>query len=234
MAYTLQDSYTTGYDQDSTFYAAYWYGQTFTANSAYSISRVSLPLKRVGSPGTLTVSIRATTAGLPTGADLCSATMDPAGIATSYAWHDFDFSPAAALSSGTVYAIVLRTATGDSSNLIGIQADNSSPAYAGGAFIYSLNSGASWTALGTRDLLFETYSGSDAAFIELTATGAMTSGGSAALTYFEVVTLAATGAITSSGTADLSYIITMHGDYTSKHETTHLVVAGSNSIWVED
>ena len=234
MAYTLQDSYTTGYDQDSNFYAANWYGQTFTANSAYSISRVSLPLKRVGSPGTLTVSIRATTAGLPTGADLCSATMDPAGISTSYVWYDFDFSPAVALSSGSVYAIVIRTASGDGSNLLGVQADNSSPTYTGGTFVFSTNSGASWTAVSGRDFLFETYSGSDVAFIELTATGAMTSGGSAALTYFEVVTLAATGAITSGGTADLSYIITIHGDYTSKHETTHLVVAGSNSIWVED
>ncbi len=55
----------------------FWQGQTFTPRVAHTIEAVKLEMYRHGSPGTITVAIKAVDgSGLPTGVDLCSGTTD--------------------------------------------------------------------------------------------------------------------------------------------------------------
>lgn len=148
---------------------ANWEAQTFTPGTTGMIRRVILKGYFSGDAGQVTVSIRATAAGLPTGADLCS---------TSWIWRDrasldnyyglvlmsapasgqyssylvVDFIVPAILNAGTVYAILIRT-SGSAWNW---RADTTAP-YVSGQRCFSINSGASWTADATDDAIFEEY-----------------------------------------------------------------------------
>ena len=77
-ASTLYENYNTGDDAALGIYGAIWAAQTFTVGAAgHTITSVKLLLYRYGSPGTVTVSIRATDGnGHPTGSDLTSGTTD--------------------------------------------------------------------------------------------------------------------------------------------------------------
>ena len=70
------ENYTTGADGDMHFESTNWRAQTFTVGaSGHTITSVKLWLYRAGSPGTITVGIRAVDAnGHPTGPDLTSGT----------------------------------------------------------------------------------------------------------------------------------------------------------------
>jgi hypothetical protein len=158
----LKEYYITGDDSLGGFQATQWHAETFTTTSAYTITSVKLLMARLGSPGNLTVSIRATSGGEPTGGDLCSVTIDPSSITTNEVgeWVEFTFDTPYALSDATLYAIVARTATGDNDNRIYWRADISSPSYSGGQFGLSADSGSSWVMLSSTDKLFETWGSS--------------------------------------------------------------------------
>jgi len=145
-----------------------WESQTFTTTAAYTITGVNFKAKRTGTPGTITASVRATSAGLPTGADLASCTWDGDDMttATAGAWYGCEFATTTALSNATVYALVIRATAGDGSNSIDWRY-YSGAGYANGQRAYSSNSGSSWTADATDDYSFHT-------FIEYTATHAHT------------------------------------------------------------
>lgn len=160
---TLKDSFDTGDDtQVSETSDAEWQAQTFTASSSYSIGSVTLKLWRSGNPGTLTVSIRATTGGataVPTGSDLASGTLDVSAVPTtagSAAWSTITFSAATALVSGTIYAIIIRVSGAGFLYL----RDDTGSGYSSGRRGYSTNSGSTWingNFSSTDDLLFRTY-----------------------------------------------------------------------------
>jgi hypothetical protein len=60
-AATLYEYYNTGDDASLFLYGIYWKAQTFTPLAPHKITSVKLKLyKAIGSPGTVTVSIRAT------------------------------------------------------------------------------------------------------------------------------------------------------------------------------
>ena len=105
MAKTLKDYYNTGDDGTPTLIGGvYWESQTFTASSTYDIGSVKLKLYRIGTPGTLTVSIRATDGnGQPTGADLASGTTDGNTLTTNTSgeWREITFSSSYALTNET-------------------------------------------------------------------------------------------------------------------------------------
>ena len=145
--------YDSGDDDNRSFYEANWRGQTFTPSTAHTITSVKLLLFKIFAPGTITVSIRATSANLPTGNDLCSGTTDGDTLTTDTAgeWREISLGAGYALSTGTKYAIVVRAA----STWGGWRVDETSPTYTGGTEVYSLNSGSSWTAVSTVDALFE-------------------------------------------------------------------------------
>ena len=129
-----------------------WKAMTFTPALDHTIRGVRLCLYGSG-VGTITVSIRATSSGLPTGGDLCSGTLDGSQLGTSNEGkvYDVSFGAGEALTAGTVYAIVVRTAAGT------LYWRSSTAGYAGGNKCSSTNSGVAWTADATRDLLFQEY-----------------------------------------------------------------------------
>uniref|UniRef100_A0A6M3JAJ7 Uncharacterized protein n=1 Tax=viral metagenome TaxID=1070528 RepID=A0A6M3JAJ7_9ZZZZ len=152
----IKDYYNTGASNLNQAYGANWLAQTFTPASTYIIGSVVLDLDKIGSPGTVTVSIKAVDGSShPTGADLCSGTTD--GNAVS-GWTTITFTSGVVLQSGTKYAIVVRAPSGDGSNYLWWWSDDTSPTYAGGAFEISTDSGSSWATSSTKDFMFETWS----------------------------------------------------------------------------
>ena len=157
----LKDSFTT-FDGTGVFTCrgTQWYAQTFTTTSAYTITDVALNCWKFGSPGNITVSIRAVDSetGKPIGADLCSATVADSEISTlpTLVYYIFTFDDSYALDDATKYAIVARAITGDASNYF--QALGHSGGYANGGSFLSSNSGSSW---GTESIIadanFRTY-----------------------------------------------------------------------------
>lgn len=146
---TLYEYYNTG---DTGHATVIWMGQTFTPAIAHSITRVLIKIGAIdGSPGDLTVSIRATSGGLPTGNDLVSATKAQAQI--SVGWNTFDFASSYGLSANVRYAIIFRSSVYDSSNRYWWRCDFT-PAYAGGSFVSSAD-GVSWTSDTSYDFMFE-------------------------------------------------------------------------------
>jgi len=162
---TLRDYYNEA--EESAFITqtgAYWYAQTFTATSAYNTDLCKIRGQRVGTPDTLTVGLRATEDGVPVGADLAVATTDGNAVTTDAAgeWITLTWESVYPLEVGTVYALVMRVASGDSDNritwILGTTTEFEDP-YAGGQFCRSTDSGSSWSAYGpsTQDGLFEVW-----------------------------------------------------------------------------
>ena len=172
--FTANDYYDSGDDSQGIVRGVSWKAQTFTASDTYTASGVQLKLYKLGDPGTVTVSLRATAAGLPTGADLVSGTTDGDSLTTSAGgeWREITFTATQALTSGTVYAVVVRATSGDASNTVYWRHDSTSPSYTGGSYIYSADSGSSWTASASADFMFRiAISGTASDVIGLAANG---------------------------------------------------------------
>jgi hypothetical protein len=152
----MYEHYNTGDDNHAYIFGNYWVAQTFTPSVAHTITSVKLKLFRNGSPGTITVSIRATSGGQPTGSDLCSGTTSGNTLTTSTPgeWRETALGSGYGLSAGTTYAIVVRATGGDASNYVWWRLDTGST-YGGGMYLYSMNSGSSWISGASYDLMFE-------------------------------------------------------------------------------
>src|SRR5206468_1901910 len=108
-------------------------------------------------PPNLTLSVRATSAGLPTGADLATVTV-PGSAFASGATTTFtaSFGSPATLTSGTQYALILRPVSAPAGS--GYFWIRSSPStYASGSRVLSADSGSTWSADATRDYNFKVY-----------------------------------------------------------------------------
>ena len=156
----LKDSFTT-FDGTgiSVTHGVNWHAQTFITTSAYSVTGVALNCWKFGSPGNITVSIRETTAGKPSGGDKASVTVAEGVISTlpSLAYYTFVFDTAYALSDATKYAIVWRAPSGNAGNYFTPFGDGAAGYANGGTFISS-NSGSSWGSEGTSsDANFRVY-----------------------------------------------------------------------------
>jgi len=158
----LQESFETFDGTGFTAYGAIWRAQTFTTTSAYTITDVALYGWKYGTPGNITVSIKGVDAdSKPTGDDLCTVTVDPSVVSTlpTIGWYTFTFVAPHVLSDATEYAIVVRTATGSTSNYY-CPFGYGSSGYAGGGSAISTNSGASWGNISTtNDMDFRIYGG---------------------------------------------------------------------------
>lgn len=162
---TLYETFTTGGNSDSAhIYGVNWEAQTFTVGtSSHTISEVSLSLKRSGAtPGTVTVSIRATSSDVPAGADLTSATFNGNSLTTSYTTQLFIFTSPVNVNASTEYSIVVRAIAGDSSNYI-LWQENSAGGLSNGTDANSTDSGSTWTKNATPDNLFSIYGDPDLA-----------------------------------------------------------------------
>ncbi len=137
-----------------------WTGQTFIPAVTGSLVKADIQLFCSGcggSPPNLTLSVRNTSAGLPTGADLASVTVPgstfASGATTTYT---ATFSSPVNLTSGTQYALILRPVSAPAGS--GYFWIRSSPStYANGSRVLSADSGGTWSADTTRDYNFKTY-----------------------------------------------------------------------------
>ena len=156
-------SYITGEDSNTAFYNATWIAQTFTVGTtAIDLSSLKLYLKRTGTPGAITVSIRAVDGNSkPTGSDLSTSTFTVNDLITdgTTSWMSFHMS-AYTLVASTKYAIVVRAGGGDSSNKFDARTVTTGT-YSGGNELSSSDSGSIWTANST-DILFDIYGDTDA------------------------------------------------------------------------
>ncbi len=157
--HALVASITTG-SSDDPIYTATWIAQTFTTLAdQVAITKVVLDLSRTNNvTGDVSISIRATSAGLPTGSDLGvrvypDSVMFPHGV---YKTLEVEFDTPIAVSPSTVYAVVVRCAGGSAGNNINWKSDGANP-YAGGQKTTSNNSGSSWTAVSGSDMKMLVY-----------------------------------------------------------------------------
>jgi len=155
---TLYEHYNDGSDDGAIWvYDAVWYAQTFTPAIAHKITSVKLKVWRTGSPGTVTVSIRATSGLHPTGGDLCVGTTDGDTLpdASHLAeWREITLGAGYNLDADTKYAIVVRAPSGDSSNKVNWR-ETSLGEYARGNEERSSGSGSSWISYTDPDCAFE-------------------------------------------------------------------------------
>jgi hypothetical protein len=139
-----------------------WTGQTFVPAVTGTLVKVDVQLfcanglnPCTGPAGNLTLSVRATSGGLPAGADLASGTI-PSFTSNAGGTFTVAFGAPPALTSGTQYALVLRPVSNPAAGTYAWT--RSSPGtYANGSRVSSTNSGASWATDTTQDYNFRTY-----------------------------------------------------------------------------
>lgn len=157
-AIEVWESYTTGDDIAVQVYGVNWYGQTFTVDpQSHSVVDVRFLAYRVGTPSTITVSIREVgDDGMPSGGDLAAGTLDGDVLTTDTdgSWYGVTLTETS-LEYDETYAICFRAEAGDASNYIGIRED-STGAYSGGQAIDSSSGGITWTADTGKDIMFQT------------------------------------------------------------------------------
>lgn len=152
-----ENSNCSGYDAyGPTIEANDWSAQTFTVGStAHSLTSVyaNFYLDGPSANGNITIGIRATLGGVPTGSDLTNGTLDVAGLYFGNpTWTEIAVKEYT-LSANTQYAIVFRYT--DLFNAA--WAWNASNPYSGGSAYISSNSGSTWNSYagGTADFLFQ-------------------------------------------------------------------------------
>jgi hypothetical protein len=157
---TVDQSNSAGTTTGTGFGATAWTGQTFIPAVTGLLVKADVQLFCNGcgaTPPNLTLSVRNTSAGLPTGADLASATIPGSAFASgSTATYTASFGSPATLTSGTQYALILRPVSAPAGS--GYFWIRSSPStYANGSRVLSADSGGTWSADTTRDYNFKTY-----------------------------------------------------------------------------
>ena len=155
---TLDQSNTAGTTTGTGFATTSWGGQTFIPAVTGQLVQVDVQLFCSGCTGTtpnLTLSVRNTSGGLPTGADLATATL--IGFSSgSGTYYTISFGSPATLTSGTQYALLLRPVANPSVG--GYFWIRSSPStYANGQRVISTDNGVTFTADSTRDFNFRAY-----------------------------------------------------------------------------
>jgi hypothetical protein len=127
--------------------ATTWGGQTFTPNVTGLLTAADINIFCSGCTGTfpnLTLTVRATSGNLPTGADLATATItgNPSGSSSLLKG---TFASPATLTAGTTYAILVRPVTNPSAGTYALTR-SATDVYSGGQRVSSPDSGATWSA----------------------------------------------------------------------------------------
>ena len=149
---------TTLGDLYQTLVGTGWGAQTFSPSTSHDIGKVSLYIYKLGTPSAITVSIRDTTTGAPSGVDKAVGTIAVGDIGTSAAWVDCTFVAPYALVASRQYAIVLRC-TGSSGTHQIYWSYLTTGGYTGGNKDFSVNSGSTWLGTETgKDHHFREYS----------------------------------------------------------------------------
>jgi len=127
-----------------------WEAQTFTPTVSGQLTRADFGMFCSGCTGTtpnLTLSVRNTSGGLPTGADLATATITGFAPGTTIFYQAVFASPAT-LTAGTKYALVVRPTAAPSAGTYAVTRTGSTSfgenMYAGGDGAVSSDSGGTW------------------------------------------------------------------------------------------
>jgi hypothetical protein len=157
---TLDQQNTAGTTTGTGFGTPNWTGQTFIPAITGLLAKADVQLFCNGCGGTppnLTLSVRNTSAGLPTGADLATATIPGSTFSSGAAvLFTATFGSPATLTSGTQYALILHPVSAPAGS--GYFWIRSSPStYANGSRVLSADSGGTWSTDTTRDFNFKTY-----------------------------------------------------------------------------
>ncbi len=149
---------TAGTTTGTGFGTPAWTGQTFIPSVTGQLVQAQIQLFCNGcgaTPPDLTLSVRNTAAGLPTGADLASVTIPGSNFASG-ATVPFmaTFGAPATLTAATQYALILRPVSAPAGS--GYFWIRSSPStYASGSRVLSADSGGTWSTDTTRDYNFK-------------------------------------------------------------------------------
>jgi hypothetical protein len=137
--------------------AAYWFTQTITPVNAHNITKVKLWIDKNGSFGltSVTVAIYAVNPSThkPTGSALCSGSVLAENINSAYNGVPTEIVLAYALSADVEYAIVVYSNSGSFYTYL----YGGTTGYTRGQVFKSINSGSTWTAVSSTDLLFIEY-----------------------------------------------------------------------------
>jgi hypothetical protein len=141
-----------------------WGGQTFTPAVTGLLTKADINLFCSGCTGTtpnLTLSVRATSGGLPTGADLASATIAGFSNGGAASYFTVTFGSPTTLTAGTMYALVIRPVVANPVPGVYALTRSSTNVYAGGTRVSGATSGTVWsiplTAGQSTDAGFRTY-----------------------------------------------------------------------------
>jgi hypothetical protein len=154
---TLDQQNTNVTASSATFSSTTWVAQTFAPSVTGQLTRADVDLLCSGCTGTtpdITVSVRAVSAGLPTGADLATATITGFSSSTP-TFYTANFATPATLTAGAIYAIVIRADSDPDAGTYGYVFSGGST-YPSGRRVTSINSGSTWTGQ-TNDIGFKTY-----------------------------------------------------------------------------
>jgi hypothetical protein len=150
----IQENYTVNDDGQQDCKPNDWEAQTFTTVGAHTLRFVRLKVYRSGTPGNITIAIKATDGlGHPTGPDLAVGSFNGNIItATSPGeWITVWLVTPVNLAAATKYAIIVEA----NANTLYWRSDNTAPAYAGGNREYSTDNGVSWNTDNAKDFMFE-------------------------------------------------------------------------------
>lgn len=141
------------------------FAQSFKPLQSKSLNKVSLYMKKVGSPADRTIRIAADSAGSPSTSALASAILNASLVTTSYGWVDIVFSSPANLTAGATYWLILDVNQDSTKYWIWCKDINSGYVDGVGKYKQDWSSGGAWTSI-TGDLTFKTYLGTGVSSID--------------------------------------------------------------------
>lgn len=157
----INSSYEAGLDTWEKVYAANWRGQTFTLASAAFVTHVDIWGLRLsnGLDSTAYIeTVHSDNLTNPTGTILVTDSIASSSWSTGTpAWSAVEVN--SYLEAGT-YALIWSSPTSDVSNCPQLGRDAGGASYTGGQYIYSADSGSTWTTTSASDLYIRVYTAS--------------------------------------------------------------------------
>lgn len=131
--------------------------QSFRAGDSNFLNKISLYVRKIGTPSNATVRIVTDNAGSPSTNQITSGTLNESQVTGTYGWIDVTFTSNPPLVNNTTYWIVLDASGNSSRHYVWGKHDNSG--YGNGIGVYTSNwNGGTW-ADANGDFAFRTYLG---------------------------------------------------------------------------
>jgi len=147
------------------------FAQSFVPSDTKPLSKISLYIKKVGSPGSRKVRIVADNGGSPDTSELAHGTLNKHLVGSSYGWVDVTFSDPATLTAGQTYWIVLDAKEKSSKYWVWCKDNNNGFGNGVAKYKSDWNGGGSWSAPITGDLAFKTYLGEGISSLDSVSVG---------------------------------------------------------------